>query len=286
MDGGLLGLGEIGRVEQIPTQCFPVRSERLIAELAALDEHPDHVEDFTEQFIGGAIGTRGQTAGLLEEVLGDAVSIPVDGRAVGRRRTALGKVTERERVHDVRERVELEPDRVTRIAHGGGGGVARDASRGVGAGGERIQGHDAGLAFPEESHRLRFVPGQQSAVSPLGALLHLPVQISGEQRRLAGLGRTPDRQGLAVGGGRSSRVGDSVEGIKPTSPGEDVIGVVLDATDAELPVPIERLGEFGRGKLEAQGHVAGLDISTSVSRSISVSNGPDKIDVSLIEPPS
>ena len=90
MDGGFLGLGEIGRVEQISTQSFPVRSERLIAGFSALDEHPDHVEDFTQQFIGGAIGTRGQTAGLLEEVLGDAVSIPVDRGAVGRRGTALG----------------------------------------------------------------------------------------------------------------------------------------------------------------------------------------------------
>jgi hypothetical protein len=50
-----------------------------------------------------------------------------------------------------------------------------------------------------------------------------------------------------------------------------VIRVVLDAADAELPVPIEGLGEFRRGKLEAQGHGVGLEILPPDSRNISIS---------------
>ena len=46
-----------------------------------------------------------------------------------------------------------------------------------------------------------------------------------------------------------------------------MVGIVLEASDTVLPIPVDGLGEFRRGKLEAQGHGADSRIRGLFSRS-------------------
>jgi hypothetical protein len=50
-----------------------------------------------------------------------------------------------------------------------------------------------------------------------------------------------------------------------------MIRVILDATDTILPVPVKGLCEFGRGKLETQGHGEESGNSSTISRRINLS---------------
>ena len=139
MDGGFFRLGQVGGIEQVTTQHVPVRRQGGVTGLAALDEHTHHVEDLAEQLVGGTTGADRERAWLLEELLGDAITIPIDTRAVRRGRLAFGKIAEGQGMHDMRKRVEAETDGVTWVADGGRGGVAGDTSRGVGARREGIE---------------------------------------------------------------------------------------------------------------------------------------------------
>jgi hypothetical protein len=77
----------------------------------------------------------------------------------------------------MRERVEFEPNRMARMTDRSRGRISGHATGGVGTGGERIQGDDALLAFPEKRDGLGFIPSQQRAIFALRPFLELGIEI-------------------------------------------------------------------------------------------------------------
>lgn len=189
MNRRLLGLHEVGTIEQVPAKALPARRERRVTRLAALDEHADYVEDLAQQFVGGAVRPGGQPVRLLEELLRQAFAIPIDVGTIIGRRLALGKVTAGQGVHHMGKGVEAQTNREARILYMSCFHISGYASGGIRPGGEGVQRDHPRVPSIKECHRLGLVPGQQGAVFALRPGFQFGVEVRGQQGRLTGLGR-------------------------------------------------------------------------------------------------
>ena len=178
---------------------------------------------------------------LAQESFIDFLTVPESDLSVWRSILALGQITAREGMHDVRDRVETDSHGMLRMGNEGRGDVAGNATGGVGTIIVRIK--DSSLRRTsfviQERYWLGSIPGETGTGWSGGPAT--AIQVTGKKGRLARLGRPPNAQRMLLTACRVklgqdvAATDDAVDGIKPGSAWQPVLPL---PNLAMSPIPI------------------------------------------------